>query len=156
MIAGGAAAGASVYGATKASRAANKGAKETSAAAHEALEYTKVKDAQDREDSLAAERANYEQWLARERRMAPYRSAGQGATNTIASMLGLPTAEFPEPPMPAYLRDGGAPPAPGTAVPRRVIMPARAPVDPNSNGYVGTVADLVHSPVGRRTNPNAR
>lgn len=167
VIGGGAAAGASIYGAKKAGSAADKSAAAQSAASREALEYTKEKDRVERADALAAERANYEQYMARERRLSPYRSAGQGASNTIASMLGLPTAEFAEPSMPEYLREGATPPAGGAAVSaggsaRRVTagpnqaVPRPSSVDPNSSSYVGTIADLLASPIGRRLNPNTR
>lgn len=132
LVSGGIAAaamlGAAGIGAGATIHGANKAEKATSAGSRESIAYLKQKDAQERADKLAAERANYAQWAAREQRMKPYRAAGQGATNTIAAMLGLPSVNIPDPP-----------PAPAYTQP---VNSART-LTPYERAHGGTLADMM-------------
>jgi hypothetical protein len=135
-----------IYGAKKATKAAQV----ESAGAAAALDYTKQKDAQERADSLAAQKANYEQWSARERRLAPYRGGGQGASQTIAALLGLPAVDIPEPaPPPSFL----TPPPSGATT---ATTPATSGPTSNVTGSqnVGTMASLTGSGMVTMTGPN--
>lgn len=139
-----------IYGAKKVSSSADRAAAIQAEAANKALEYTKAKDAQDRADSLAAQKANYEQWSARERRMSPYRASGQGASQTIANLLGLPAVDIPAPaPPPSFLDapaasapPGGTPPPSGSAV--------------TGSANVGTIAPLTGSGTVRMVSPDGK
>lgn len=103
-----AATGGSVLAASKASGAAKTAAQINADSTAKALDYTKTKDAQDRADTLASEKANYDQYVTSEKQKEPYRAAGQGATQTISHLLGLPAVTVaPPPPPPAYLSPSG-------------------------------------------------
>lgn len=126
-ISAAAGAGATVVSGIAQSKAGSKAAQVQGQAAADALAYTKQKDAQERADALAAQKANYTQWVARERRMAPYRASGQEASNTIAGLLGLPAVQMPEPePPPAYLNGAGT----------------TAAAAPQASPYVGSVRPI--------------
>lgn len=148
--ASGASAASGIYGAKKMSSSADKSAAIQSVSADKALAYTKAKDAQEHADMLAAQKANYEQWAARERRMAPYRGAGQGASETIAGLLGLPAVDIPEPaPPPAFLTP---PPAAATsAAPAAAGGPTSSV---NGSANVGTMAALTGSGTVKMIAPN--
>lgn len=111
---------AGIYGAHKQGEAADTAAgvqtKANDAAAANAaatLEFTKQQAAQARADSITAQQASYGQYVARQKNLAPYQAAGQGATATMRHLLGLPdvTIDAP-PPFPTFQTTGGAP-APG-------------------------------------------
>lgn len=100
------AAGGTVAASKIASNSANKGTKAQLASNREALTSTQTKAALDRKDALAAQRANYQQYVAREQRYAPYRASGEAANQTIAHLLGLPNVTVAPPPaMPDYLKE---------------------------------------------------
>lgn len=104
VITAGAVTGTSIASGKMQSGAAKTAAQLQTDAANKALAYTKQKDAQERADAMAAQKASYESWAAKERRMAPYRATGQGASQTIGHLLGVPAVDIPEPaPPPAYL-----------------------------------------------------
>lgn len=119
-----AATGGSVLAASKVSGASKNAAQINADSTAKALDYTKTKDAQDRADTLAADKANYAQYVQSEGQKAPYRAAGQGATQTISHLLGLPDVTIaPPPPAPAYLS-----PSTSTSAPQGTgLVTLRAP-----------------------------
>src|SRR5439155_6960642 len=57
----------------------------------------------------AAQLGSYQQWAAREGRLAPYRGFGESATNTLGALLGIaPSAVAPPPPPPPQLLPSGS------------------------------------------------
>lgn len=98
--------GGQLIGAKLASDASERSADLYAQSQREALAFQREQAAQQREDFITAQNASYDQWAARENRLAPYRASGQGATQTLAGLLGLPAVHIPPPgPRPNF---GGA------------------------------------------------
>ncbi len=82
-------------------------------AAADALTFTKEQAARDQAQWAWGQNNMIDQWEGRERNLAPYRGVGLGATNTIASLLGITPVQMP---MTRLTRaDGGGGPAPDTS-----------------------------------------
>jgi hypothetical protein len=146
------AAGAAREGAASTASAANYAADKTSAANAASLAFEKQKDAEAQAQAAATQRANYDQWAARETRM-----------NDIRSALGMPSH-----PIPAYVptvtggappttgpTPGGAPSVPGAPAPSG---PAMTPGNPTDRGVIlqnlqNVYKGLGVTPTGRGTGP---
>ncbi len=96
LVGGGAAAGASIYGAKKASKASEKAAEISDQASREAIAFEREKEArrQTEWDRMMAEEEA--RWYAEQERLAPYRAASEGALAQLVSLAGLP-AYTPKP-----------------------------------------------------------
>lgn len=147
-VGAGATAGAGIYGAKKSSSSTDKAAQlQTDAlnrsadlqaqAAKDALAYQQEKDRQDQELFKAAQLGSYQQYAAREGRLAPYRGYGQSATETLGAMLGLTPAQIaPPPPPPAQLMPGGTLGGMAGLTPQQAAAAANAS-DPQSPAAAG-------------------
>jgi len=177
-------AGAGIYGANKSSQAAQQGAQLTSQAANYAadkqaqaaaasLAFEKQKDAEALAQFNATQKANYDQWAAREARM-----------NDIRAQLGMPAHDIPAY-VPTTTLPGSTPPTPApaanaaggpiiTTTSGQVIQPSATPMpsatptpsatpappsgNPTDRNFImqqlqGVYSKLGVTPTGRGTGP---
>lgn len=68
-----------------------------------ALKFQQEQAAVAQDNFVKAQQASYEQWAAREDRLAPFRSLGSGAVSTLGGLLGIHGATLPgNPPPPSF------------------------------------------------------
>lgn len=90
-IAGGAAAGATVYGAHKTASAATKAAGISAKGADQALAFEREQAAEDRRRYDQQQTMQRQQWDAEQQRRAPYRAA---AASILSRRTGIPTEPY--------------------------------------------------------------
>lgn len=90
--------------------AANHAADLKAEADKASLDYQKQQAAVAQDNFIKAQQASYEQWAAREQRLAPFRSLGSGAMSTLGGLLGIQGAPQPGVPPPPQF----TPSTPGT------------------------------------------
>lgn len=90
LIGTGAAVGAQVYGANRASGAARDAAQASDRAAREALAFEREKEKRRQEEWDRMMREEEARWNAEQERLAPYRAASEGALSQLVSLAGLP------------------------------------------------------------------
>lgn len=110
-----------------ASEASKHAADVEAQAAREALDYTKQHDAQQRADEIVAQKANYDQYVAKENRLAPYRGVGEAANNELAYRLGLTPVAQPAPPPPPTFSTVTPPPAAASTGGLHDLLPGGTP-----------------------------
>lgn len=79
--------------------AANKEAQDAQdKAAKETLDFTKRQADLEQQNYIIKSKADYEQYAARERRLAPYRGYGQASLESLGAQMGLEPSDIPPPP----------------------------------------------------------
>lgn len=106
LIAGLAAGGGSVASAALQSHAAGEAAKSNEATSAQATKVAEDTLAENKREFDQTQQNNWNQYLYKQKQMAPYIGLGQSATNTLAKMLRIPIAQVEPPPTPNF---GGAP-----------------------------------------------
>lgn len=117
IIAGGAAIGGaelSQHGQSAAadtqSQTAERVAQIQKQAADQALAFQQQQAQQQQQNFVAAQNANYNQWLYRQGIVRPYQAMGTGAMDMLGGLLGVTPAQLPPtPPPPTFSTTGGSP-----------------------------------------------
>lgn len=151
-IAGGASAGASVYGAKKQAGASNKAAEIQGRSNDQALQFERERDAYQRqqyeqertrqwtlenEDRVRGEQDRQRRMAeedARRGRMAPFQQFGAGGASALAGMLSVP-GQQPMPQAPMQSAGYGQTPAASASQPVANTMPIPSPGQPAPPNY---------------------